>query len=267
MRARLTGLLVLATLALAGAPALAASGKALGVDPAAEARRASAVRVLTVGADVAIGERIVTGPSGQVQILFDDRTELVVGPNSALLIEDYLLREDGSAGRLAINALAGTFRFVTGGAPKDRYSIKTPTGTIGVRGTAFELYITQAWTYILVQHGSVIGTNKAGDKSMVLEVACEIGQISLDDALVLGHADQFRDRDRLREMFMYAANQQQLLREFRISQAERCLNRPAPGGQGDGPGNDDEPTTSTPPTPTPTPTPKPGPILTLGPSP
>src|SRR5690606_42119301 len=84
-----------------------------------------------------IGDRVVTGPSGQVQILFSDRTELVVGPRSALLIEDYLLRNDGSAGKFAINALSGTFRFVTGGAPKDSYVIKTPTGTIGVRGTAF----------------------------------------------------------------------------------------------------------------------------------
>ncbi len=94
MRARLTGLLVLATLALAGAPALAASGKALGVDPAAEARRASEVRVLTVGADVAIGERIVTGPSGQVQILFDDRTtvgmvRLYAGETAKKLAEIY----------------------------------------------------------------------------------------------------------------------------------------------------------------------------------
>jgi len=226
------GLAVGSIWALFQGPALAATGTALGVDPAAEAHKAEQVRQLVVGADISIGERIVTGASGQVQIKFDDQTELVVGPNSSLLIEDFLLREDGSAGKLAINALAGTFRFVTGRAPKDRYSITTPTGTIGVRGTAFELYVTPDWTYVLVQHGSVIGTNKAGDKSVVLEVVCEIGQISFGDAIVLGHADQFRDRDRLRAMFMYAANQHPLLREFRISQAERCLNRPAPGGQG-----------------------------------
>ena len=41
--------------------------------------------------------------------------------------------KDESAGRFAINALSGTFRFTTGRAPKDRYVIETPTGTIGVR--------------------------------------------------------------------------------------------------------------------------------------
>ncbi len=229
MRARLTGLLVLATLALAGAPALAASGKALGVDPAAEARRASEVRVLTVGADVAIGERIVTGPSGQVQILFDDRTELVVGPNSALLIEDYLLREDGSAGRLAVNALAGTFRFVTGGAPKDRYTITTPTATIGVRGTGFDLVVAQQWSYALVHDGSIIGCI-AQNNCIVTEARCDMGQFSADEAVLVGPANRLSsaDRARLRQLFIYSASQRSLLTRFRIEAAETCLRPPPP---------------------------------------
>ena len=229
------GLAVCTLWAMTQGVALAASGKALGVDPAAETRRQADTLRLTVGSDIFIGDRVVTGASGQVQIKFDDTTELVVGPSSALLIEDYLLREDGSAGKLALNALAGTFRFVTGGAPKDRYTIKTPTATIGVRGTAFELYVTQLWTYIMMQHGSVIGTNSAGDKSMVLDAVCEVGQISTGDAIVVGDADRVTgaDRARLRQIFIYAANQRPLLREFRISGAERCLNRPA-GGEGGG---------------------------------
>ena len=59
-------------------PALAASGKVLGVDPAAELEGKS---TLVVGTDVFIGDKVVTGASGLVQIKFEDRTELVVGPN------------------------------------------------------------------------------------------------------------------------------------------------------------------------------------------
>jgi len=229
------GLAVCTIWALTQGAATAASGTALGVDPDAEAERQAETHLLTVGADIFIGDRVVTGSTGQVQIKFDDSTELVVGPSSSLVIEDYLLREDGSAGKLALNALAGTFRFVTGGAPKDRYTIKTPTGTIGVRGTAFEFYVTKAWTYVLMQHGAVIGRNKKGDKTMLLEAVCEVGQISLDEAIVVGHADQVsgNDRDRLRQLFMYAANQRPLLRDFQISGAERCLKRPAGGEVGD----------------------------------
>ena len=124
-----------ATLFVLGGTAAALSapaGSAVGVDPAAEINSTGALRTLVVGEDVFLGDLIRTSTGGSAQILFEDGTKLVVGPGSALTIEDYLLRADGSAGKMAINALAGTFRFATGNAAKDRYSIKTPSGTIGV---------------------------------------------------------------------------------------------------------------------------------------
>ena len=62
-------------------------------------------RLLVVGADVSVGEKIVTGPSGNVQLLFQDQTRLVVGPRSTLEIETYLLSGSG-ADKFAVNALA-----------------------------------------------------------------------------------------------------------------------------------------------------------------
>lgn len=264
MRKLLFGLAVCTVWVLTQGLAAAATGKALGVDPAAEAKRKAETQQLTVGSDIFIGDRVITGASGQVQIKFDDQTELVVGPNSSLLIEDFLLREDGSAGKLAINALAGTFRFVTGGAPKDRYSIKTPTGTIGVRGTAFDFFVTPLVTSVLLYHGSVLICDTAGTCETLADV-CELGQYEADRALVIGNADGVTGAARatLRAMFMYALTQRPLLQQFRIQGAERCLNRPAPGGQGDGPGNDEDAVPgSPPPPPKPTPPPDP-PILTF----
>ncbi len=94
-----------------------------------------------VGSDIFIGDQVVTGAKGQVQILFADNTHLVVGPNSALTIEDYLLRNNGSAGKFVVDMLAGSFRFATGESAKNRYRIDTPTGTIGVRGTGFDTFV------------------------------------------------------------------------------------------------------------------------------
>ncbi|MBK8084251.1 MAG: FecR domain-containing protein [Devosia sp.] len=97
---------------------MGASGTALGVDPQAEAETSGIIRVLTVGADLNIGDVVRTGAKGQVQIKFSDQTELVVGPNSVLTIEDYLLRGDNSAGKAGHQRLAGTFRFATGVASR-----------------------------------------------------------------------------------------------------------------------------------------------------
>ncbi len=223
-------LLALALLAaISGETALAASGTALGVRPEASAETGGTSRLLQVGADVFIGDRVTTGGKGNVQIRFSDRTELVVGPNSSLVIEDYLLRDDGSAGKFAVNALAGTFRFVTGGAPKDRYLIRTPTGTVGVRGTAFDLNVVEDHTSLLLIEGAVRMCNLAGQCVDVDEV-CEIGRFDLATAETQGTTDLLRGdaRQRMRGMFPFAADQSPLLGAFRIEQAFRCLNREVP---------------------------------------
>ena len=93
---KLAGLLTAMLLCAAPSLALAdAAGNALGVNPAADAALNGATRTLVVGADIFIGDLVETGPKGQVQILFADSTELVIGPSSSLRIEDYLIRNDG----------------------------------------------------------------------------------------------------------------------------------------------------------------------------
>lgn len=213
------------SLALLGA-VQAASGTAVGVDPDAEAR-GSQPRTLVVGSDIFIGDRVVTGSSGLVQIIFSDETRLVVGPRSALLIEDYLLRENGSAGKFAINALSGSFRFITGDAPKDRYEITTPNGIIGVRGTVFDLYINERATYELLLHGATINCSNSGECEM-LEAKCDYGILTDNEMQVVGDSRRELDAeelDRARGWFMHVVSQRHLLRPFRVSGAEVCLRR------------------------------------------
>ena len=229
---------VVALVALSlGSGAMAAGGIALGVRPAATAATGAETRVLQVGADLFIGDRVITGDNGQVQIKFDDETELVVGPNSSMLLEDYLLRADGSAGKLAINALSGTFRFVTGTAPKDKYLIKTPTGTIGVRGTALDFNVDEAGTKVLLYHGAVILCNLK-NICVTLDGTCEIGEYDLADSQILGPTSDFdgQDRQDLKAMFKYSESQTPLLREFWVEKARECLNAPFVGGTPEGPG-------------------------------
>lgn len=208
------------------APAFAASGTALGVDPDARLEDKAGTKVLVVGADVFIGDRVVTDARGLVQIRFSDRTELTVGPNSALVIEDYLLREDGSAGKFAINALSGSFRFVTGRAPKDSYEIKTPTGVIGVRGTAFDLNSKPDHGTLMLYHGEVTMCNNAGQCVTVRDI-CDIGMFDTSEAALLGNGLELQGADRtsMRGMFPWAVDESPLRGDFRIDGARQCLNR------------------------------------------
>jgi hypothetical protein len=215
---------VLSAMLVAAGPAAAATGSALGVAQGANVEQAAGKHVLTVGEDVFIGDLITTNASGQVQIKFDDGTELVVGPASSLRIEDYLLRSDGSAGKFAINALGGTFRFVTGSAPKNRYQIETPTGTIGIRGTAFDFNVDRKATQVLVYHGTTILCSDAR-QCVELNDSCEVGQYDSRDSEVIGRTKRVdaQTRANLRAAFRYAQTQRPLLSAFRISQAENCF--------------------------------------------
>jgi hypothetical protein len=234
---------------LGATSAFAASGSALGVDPDADAERGNEKITLTVGADLFIGDRVVTGPQGQVQILFSDKTELVVGPNSAMVLEDYLLRENGSAGKLAINALSGTFRFATGGAPKDRYIVETPTGTIGVRGTIYELFVTPQFFAAMVRDGTIIacplGVPQGDPSCEIADDGCEVVQVEIDDALLLGNSQDITDerRTELKNWFQYVVDQSSLLRQFKVNDDDKCLRRASSGGGApslmDSVGNDD----------------------------
>jgi len=94
------------------------------------------VRALGTGSDVVFNERIATEATGQADILFVDRSALTVGPNSDLVIDEFVYSPESGTGKLAASATKGVFRFVGGALSKnpDSVSIKTPAAIVGVRG-------------------------------------------------------------------------------------------------------------------------------------
>lgn len=117
------------------------SGRAVGVIPDASALRSDGPQMLAVQQPVYMGDRIQTGTSGEAQIDFIDTTRLVVGPSSSLLIDSTVMRNRRTMNAFVVSALRGTFRFISGTSPKPAYAIRTPTATIGVRGTEFDFAV------------------------------------------------------------------------------------------------------------------------------
>lgn len=206
--------------------ASAADGQAVGVDPDAVARLSGSDRVLTVGADVSLGEQIVTGPSGQVQIVFSDQTRLVVGPGSALVIESYLFNGN-TADKFAINALAGSFRFISGHSSKPAYSIQTPTASIAVRGTKFDFNVARSRTDLMLYDGAV-RLCSTGGQCQELIARCDLGTVDASVAQLLHHADP--GHPPLSQEFRYARFQTPLLSQFRVSGAGQCAQPPEDEG-------------------------------------
>jgi hypothetical protein len=108
-----------------------AIGKATSVRPQAEGSHAGP---LSGGSNVYSKETVRTGQSGQVDLQFKDNSNLKVGANSSVHLDKFVYDPNKSASDVAIQATRGSFRFVTGSLGSETYKIKTPYGTLGVRG-------------------------------------------------------------------------------------------------------------------------------------
>jgi hypothetical protein len=211
-------IVALSALGLTSLAYAAADGTAVGVKPDATAD----AEVLVVGSDVSVGERVVTGPSGRVELLFTDDTKIVVGPGSALVIEDYLLNGN-QADRLAVDALAGTFRFISGVSPKSAYSIDTPTATIAVRGTEFDLTVIGRQSQVLLFEGAL--SLCEGSTCIDLEDRCDIAAVGGELEGLFPWDDP--ERAALVGYFPLPNIQSAFLPPFRVSGAKACLGTAA----------------------------------------
>jgi hypothetical protein len=97
-------------------------------------------RIPKSGDPVYKGERIVTGANGEVHFDMEDGGYIGVRPKTNMSIEDFKA-EGGPDDRFILNLLQGSFRSITGWIARvnrQNYAVRTPTATIGVRGTEHE---------------------------------------------------------------------------------------------------------------------------------
>jgi len=124
-------LTVLFALLATSSHAQEAIGKATSVRPQAEGSHGN--RTLSGGASVYSQETVRTGDSGQADLQFRDNSSLSVGSKSSVRLDKFVYDPNKSSGAVAIQATRGTFRFVTG-SQGGSYQIKSPYGTLGIRG-------------------------------------------------------------------------------------------------------------------------------------
>jgi len=97
------------------------------------------------GSPMVLNEHVLTGPDGRLQVLLADETVFTLGPNSDMVLDEYVYDPKTSAGKILATIARGSFRFVTGKmAHQDPTStrVKIAVGTIGIRGTDVETEIS-----------------------------------------------------------------------------------------------------------------------------
>ncbi|MEN2509013.1 FecR family protein [Stutzerimonas stutzeri] len=93
-----------------------------------------------VGQAVVQGAVLRTGAGGSLGVTLSDSTVMSFGPNSEFTIDEYAFEPAHEALRLSARISRGTLNFISGVIAKlkpEAVELKTPSGTIGVRGTHF----------------------------------------------------------------------------------------------------------------------------------
>jgi hypothetical protein len=93
---------------------------------------------LTVGAPIQVDDRLVTRNDGSLGLILQDDTTISLGPNSELLLRDFVFEPQQNRFSLILKMLRGTFLYVSGVIGKlapDSIKLETPDSTIAVRGT------------------------------------------------------------------------------------------------------------------------------------
>jgi hypothetical protein len=173
MRRFILLLLLMAGAALAHAAQVA--GVVVQVSGAMSARSASgAVKALQARSEVESGDTLTTAAGSYALLRFIDHSELALKPGTTVVVDQFSFDDANADGdRAAFTLVKGGLRSVTGllgKRSKDRFAVKTPSATIGIRGTTFFLeYLTapvpglEPGLHVHVSSGGISIVNSAGE--------------------------------------------------------------------------------------------------------
>jgi hypothetical protein len=120
-------------------------------------------------------DRLSTNATGTGEFLFNDGTKLAIGPSASLVVDEFVQKNRSTVSKLGVAASKGTFRWISGKSPPSAYRIKTPRGTMAIRGTALEVTTVDGVTHVLLLEGEAefcedeyqLNENENGDENVV----------------------------------------------------------------------------------------------------
>ena len=119
-----------------------------------------AERKLALKDEVHGNELISTAEKSAAELRFLDDTKVTLGPNTKLVLDRYVFDPEKSTSSVKMTVAEGVFRVVTGKSKFGSFSIKTPTATIGIRGTVIDIVVAKDGTTVVLMHSDSFATVK-----------------------------------------------------------------------------------------------------------
>jgi len=99
-----------------------------------------------IGHTVLMNDLLTTGDTGAMGITFKDNTMISIGPDTEFVVDEFVYQPRQNNLSFGSKMMRGTLHFVSGTIAKlspESVSVKTPVGTIGIRGTRFLIKIEE----------------------------------------------------------------------------------------------------------------------------
>jgi hypothetical protein len=176
-------------------------------------------RTLAAGSKIFIGDLVATDAAGEAQLLFSDGTRMVVGANSSLVIDELVFGGQAAENKFSVSALGGTFRFISGDSGDSGYSIRTPSATIGVRGTAFDFTVTPGeGTKLMLLEGEATLCDDGAEKNGQGDCATAAAPCAVLSSKTGEEVEEIEDgrAPEIRENFPYVNSEETLLAPFQV---------------------------------------------------
>jgi hypothetical protein len=122
-------------------------------------------RPLVVKSDVYFRDRCHSGEGARLQVTLKDGTQLTLGENATLVVDEFIYDPYRSRAELAIRVVKGAFLYVGGLIDREtdaNVRIRTPVGAIGIRGTTVWGGPIDKGYGVIVLSGEVTVTGRRG---------------------------------------------------------------------------------------------------------
>lgn len=167
---------------LATSSALAKVGEVSFQSQPAQITRGSEKFLTEVSTSVDMSDKVET-LNGNLKILFIDDTKVTVAEYSTLIIDEFVYDGNTKKGKVNLKASLGTLRYTSGliaKNSKENVKITTPTASVAVRGTDFEVVVNETGesTFTLLPSIDANGVEYTG----VIEVSNATGTVMLTRA-------------------------------------------------------------------------------------
>ena len=162
--------------------ALAKVGEVSFQSQPAQITRGSEKFLTEVSTSVDMSDKVET-LNGNLKILFIDDTKVTVAEYSTLIIDEFVYDGNTKKGKVNLKASLGTLRYTSGliaKNSKENVKITTPTASVAVRGTDFEVVVNETGesTFTLLPSIDANGVEYTG----VIEVSNATGTVMLTRA-------------------------------------------------------------------------------------